>query len=55
MARFSNWETNEPSRERFFDVGGWPGLKTAEATTPAGAPSFAYFAKGGYDDGIHNG
>jgi len=20
-----------------------------------GAPSFAYFAKGGYDDGIHNG
>jgi hypothetical protein len=33
----------------------WPGLQTAEATTSAGAPSFAYFAKGGYDDGIHNG
>ena len=31
------------------------GLQTAEATTAAGAPSFAYLAKGGYDDGIHNG
>ncbi len=36
-------------------MGGWPGLQTAEATRAAGAPSFAYFAKGGYDDGIHNG
>ena len=25
-----------------------------EATTPEGAPSFAYFAKGGYHDGIHD-
>ena len=24
-------------------------------TVGAGAPSFAFFAKGGYDDGIHNG
>jgi hypothetical protein len=30
-------------------------LQTAEATTASGAPSFAHFAKGGYDDGIHNG
>ena len=36
-------------------MGGWPGLQTAEATTPEGAPSFAHFAKGGYGDGIHNG
>ena len=28
--------------------GAWPGLETPEATTGAGAPSFAYFAKGGY-------
>jgi len=34
-------------------VGRWLGLQTAEATTAAGAPSFAYFTKGGYDDGIH--
>jgi hypothetical protein len=35
--------------------GGLPGLQTAEVTTAAGAPSFAYFAKGGYVDGTHNG
>jgi len=25
---------------------GWPRIQTAEATTPAGAPSFAHFAEG---------
>ena len=34
---------------------GGRGFQTAEATTDAGVPSFAYFAKGGYDDGIHSG
>jgi len=43
------------SRPQPVQFGGWPGLQTAEATTAADAPSFAYFAKGGYDDGIHNG
>jgi hypothetical protein len=33
----------------------WPALQTAEATTAPGAPSFAYFARCGYDDGIHDG
>jgi len=36
-------------------MGGWPGLQTAEATTAAGAPPFAFFANGVYDHGIHNG
>jgi len=43
------WLAEKPIR------GGWPGLQTAEATTAAGAPSFAFFANGGYDDGLHNG
>jgi hypothetical protein len=34
---------------------GWAGLQTAEAATSEGAPSFAYFAKGGYNDGMHSG
>jgi hypothetical protein len=34
---------------------GWPALQTAEATTAAAAPSFSYFARGGYNDGIYNG
>jgi hypothetical protein len=33
-----------------IEDGGWPGLQTAEATTAAGAPSFAQFAKGGYHE-----
>ena len=38
-----------------FMRGGWPGFQTAEATIAADASCFAYFAKGGYDDGVHNG
>jgi len=44
-----------PFRKPKGGRGGWLGFQTAKATTTAGAPSFAYFAKGGYDDGIHNG
>ena len=40
-------------RSRNLRVGG-AGFQTAEATTDAGAPFFAW-AKGGYDDGIDNG
>ena len=35
-------------------TGGWPGLQTAEATTAAGAPSFAQCAKGGYHGRMRN-
>jgi hypothetical protein len=36
-------------------LGGWSGLPTAESTTVEDAASFAYFAKGGYDDAMQKG
>jgi hypothetical protein len=41
-----------PFRKPKGGRGGQPGFQTAEATTPAGALSFAYVAKGGY---VHSG
>lgn len=43
------------SRLETFVTCRWPGLQSGEAATAVGASAFAYFAKGGYDDGISNG
>ena len=51
-------DRNLTQRRSVPETSGWEGvdrLSNCRSHYSAGAPSFAYFAKGGYDDGIHNG